>query len=213
MIAEEKLHIAEEELHTLRKKLVELKEDQTLYNSFGSIIDCEKKEIIKDAIVAGVSIDRIIKNFKNSQKTISAAIQALIEDIEKAENDQKRISADIAALKEDIKKAEADFRSPYKESFFKPYQSVYDQIIREATIVTAPIALTLLIIDIFVESVIVGLKYSYQSEEPIDQPLRAVAITLVVPLMMFLLAICSPVLNTVDLIGAAFADAAPTLQP
>jgi len=100
----------------------------------------------------------------------------------------------------------AAIKAPYKSFFFKPYNLPLDFVERVVTIISAPISLSLLAVEQLVEFLVLGLKSivdfarggSFNFEKPIDAICSS--------FKLLLMAIVSPLLNTVDVIGSSIAS-------
>lgn len=141
-------------------------------------------------------IDDKIENEAQDHARMEHSVEGIVLNSQSAYDKQKKNASEAKKAKQYwTEKYNQDSELGYKEFFFKPYQSKSDPIIRAATIVTAPIALTLFAIEQFLESVFFGLKYLCELDHLKEQTKQDAGEAFVGSLMSLLLAIASPVLN------------------
>jgi hypothetical protein len=100
----------------------------------------------------------------------------------------------------------ATIKAPYKLFFFKPYNSPLDFVERVVTIISAPISLSLLAVEQLVEFLVLGLKsivdFARDGKFDFEKPRDAICSSF----KLLLMAVVSPLLNTVDVIGSSIAS-------
>lgn len=101
---------------------------------------------------------------------------------------------------------DADPRPGSKSFFFKPYKSKLDFADRVSALCTAPVALSLLAVEQLFEFLVLGLKsivdFARGGKLDIEKPIDAICSSI----KLLLMAVVSPLLNTVDVIGSSIAS-------
>ncbi len=92
--------------------------------------------------------------------------------------------------------------APFSNSFFKPFNTPLDFGRRLLTIISAPMALSLLAVEQLLEFLLLGLKnmiyFASNEKSDFQKPIDAICSSL----KLLLMAVVSPLLNTVDVIGS-----------